>query len=970
VTPKDFVDKLLNLPDESSQRIFLREHASLLDDRTADALKEEADQILRADVQRSLETAALLQYLGDVSGNPHHRAMGLLAEANARSFGRAEHREAIEIYDQAASIYETHDHAVRQAQSQIGKLYALANLGQYTDALETGRWASRVLEKHAQWRLLAGLTVNLGIIHGRLGEDAEALALFDQSREQCSRLGPEGVPLLPLAEQNRAIVLRNLGQFEASIRSSHQAMEMLEELGQTSEAARARQNLALTYLVLGRNNEGLDLLDQVRDVFLADGRQRDAILVDLFVSDCLLQLRRFTEVVDSCQRIRSQFAELGTRFEVAQALLNEAVAWAGLGRHAEAKDALAEARRLFDTEGNRVWVAYADLELAALMLREGQAGESLVAAQACIALFREAGLPVKEAQADLMAARASAVLGRHAQSLRHVANALAIAEAREIPSLTYQCHHLLGGLAAARGEVETALAEYAQAVRELESLRGRLMVEFRADFSEDKQVVYEDAVDLCLVSGRVGQALDYAERAKSRALLDLLTHRLDLSLQAKTPADGPLVEELLSLRAERDRLYRRWEGDERAGEDDWSSADESRQRTRQRVLALEKQITELWHKLLVRDADYARDASLWQVRTEPIQPYLAPDTILVEFFATHGQIVAFLVTGDTVEVHRLTGALSEVQRLVQLFWLNVRTVPRSDPDRISHLTANAQALLQQLYALVLAPFEQALGRYHHLILVPHGPLHYLPFHALHDGESYLIERHEISYLPVASLLRYCRESRPATAGLLALGHSQGGRLPHAVQEATAIAAVSGGQTFVEDEATLRCLRERAADRRALHLATHGEFRPDNPLFSGLALADGWLTTLDICNLRLTASLVTLSACQTGQNVIAGGDELLGLMRAFIYAGAASVVLSLWQVEDRSTAQLMEAFYAKLAEGWRKAAALRHAQREFLVQQDIGDPASARTRAHPYFWAPFSLVGDAGPLWPAPPGHQT
>ena len=142
----------------------------------------------------------------------------------------------------------------------------------------------------------------------------------------------------------------------------------------------------------------------------------------------------------------------------------------------------------------------------------------------------------------------------------------------------------------------------------------------------------------------------------------------------------------------------------------------------------------------------------------------------------------------------------------------------------------------------------------------------------------------------------------------------------------------------------------------LHVATHGEFRPDNPLFSGLELAGGWLTTLDIFNLRLQASLVTLSGCQTGRSVVGGGDELLGLMRALLYAGAQSVVLSLWAVEDRSTARLMELFYGRLAQGWGKGAALRQAQVQLMQEGSVdGRPV------HPYAWAAFCLAGDSGAL---------
>jgi CHAT domain-containing protein len=139
----------------------------------------------------------------------------------------------------------------------------------------------------------------------------------------------------------------------------------------------------------------------------------------------------------------------------------------------------------------------------------------------------------------------------------------------------------------------------------------------------------------------------------------------------------------------------------------------------------------------------------------------------------------------------------------------------------------------------------------------------------------------------------------------------------------------------------------------IHLACHGDFHPDNPLFSGLALQDGWLTTLEIFNWRLSASLVTLSACQTGRGVVGGGDDLAGLMRAFLSAGARTLVLSQWAVADQATALLMRNFYRALASGEEKPSALRRAMLDLLH----GDPLNQ----HPYFWAPFFLVGDGGRL---------
>jgi CHAT domain-containing protein len=174
-------------------------------------------------------------------------------------------------------------------------------------------------------------------------------------------------------------------------------------------------------------------------------------------------------------------------------------------------------------------------------------------------------------------------------------------------------------------------------------------------------------------------------------------------------------------------------------------------------------------------------------------------------------------------------------------------------------------------------------------------------------------------------------------------------LPQAPQEAAAVAQLLGGDTYLEEAATLDQLQASATHSPILHLATHGDFNPDNPLFSGLRLFDGQLTTLDIFNLRLPASLVTLSACQTGRSVVGGGDELLGLMRAFLYAGASSLLLSRWPIHDAATRFFMVHFYRQLQAGHSQSEALRLTQHHFLSGQ-AGD-----AYCHPYYWATFFLV---------------
>jgi CHAT domain-containing protein len=952
------VETVLALDDGEARRQQLARHVAGLcpaeQDQLAAILKNQADQYVRAEINRTFQVACLINDLAELTGNRRYQALSLLAQGNGHVIGLADYPQGLACYDAAIALYGQLGDPLRQAQSQTARLWALASLGRYDEALAAGHAAAAVLEAHGEWLALAKLTSNVAAIYGRLGQDAEALTLFERTRDAYRRLGPAGeLPLLRV-ELNRAIVLRNLGRFQESIAANQAVLAAYQHsaVDQAAAIARAQQNLAVTYFVLGRYNEALALLDVARETFLADGQQRHAMLVELFTADCLLHLRRFSDVLEKSATARTLFQELGARFEEAQAILNQASALEGLRRYDQALLALAEARCLFEQEGNLVATADTDLRRAAVLLAQQQPAAALALAQNSAALFQERTLPTGEVRAHLLAARAALALNEIEPAEASVKQAVALAGRHDLPALTYQGHHLQGMLAARQGQPQAALAAYAQAIEAIERLYGRLMLEYRPDFAGDKGLVYEDAVLLCLEVDQPAQALAYAERAKSRALQELLSHRLNLRMEARSPADQPLVAELLQLRSERDRLYRRWETGERMAQRGHSDdlAAEQRQ-IEQTVLDLEKQITHLWHKLLVRNADYATDAALWQVRSEPIQPYLDDQTMLVEYFVAHDRLILFLVTADTCRAIHLPATVAQVQQLLQLFWLNLRSVPQSQPNRLAALTANAQAILRRLYGLLLEPVSADLAAYPRLIVVPHGPLHYLPFHALHDGRAYLLQNHEISYLPGASLLRFGRQGQPAAAGLLALGHSLDGRLPHAAAEAQAIATAWNGRALVEEAATLARFHEAAAEQRILHLATHGDFRPDNPLFSGLALADGWLTTLDIFNLRLSASLVTLSACQTGRHVIGGGDELMGLMRAFLAAGAASLLSTLWAVEDETTADLMHHFYHHLAAHSRKGEALRQAQCHFLTGP----------YAHPYFWAPFFLVGDPGPL---------
>ena len=316
---------------------------------------------------------------------------------------------------------------------------------------------------------------------------------------------------------------------------------------------------------------------------------------------------------------------------------------------------------------------------------------------------------------------------------------------------------------------------------------------------------------------------------------------------------------------------------------------------------------------------------------------------------------------------RLDGAAAALRRLMPLLRLNVErhAAAVAGGATTRALAANARGVLRHLNDALLAPVSPLLDGAARTVFVPYGPAHHVPFQALYDGEHYAIERMEIAYAPCAGLLEHFNARYAALAATpgaqdrraLVLAYAAGGTLPHVFDEALAVHDAIGGTMLRGEHASGARLRAEAPRGAILHLAAHAVFRPDDPLFSALYLSDGPLTTLDVFDLDLRCSLATLSACETALGVTGAGDELMGLSRAFLYAGASSLLLSLWKVEDRSTAALMRSFYGALARGADKAAALREAQLALLRGEHGADGAWSA----PYFWAPFALIGHAGPL---------
>jgi CHAT domain-containing protein len=290
--------------------------------------------------------------------------------------------------------------------------------------------------------------------------------------------------------------------------------------------------------------------------------------------------------------------------------------------------------------------------------------------------------------------------------------------------------------------------------------------------------------------------------------------------------------------------------------------------------------------------------------------------------------------------------VQHVLRLLQfqLSWARPGTATLT-PGSERSLMAAAQAHLRELYDALLAPIRPRLDAAH-LIFVPHDVLHYVPFHALFDGERHVIDSFTVSYAPSATIYALCEARKTNPSGPALILGVPDAQTPSIAGEVRALAGLMPQpELYVGAEATEEVLRARGEASRFGHIAAHGFFRGDNPMFSGIRLGGSYLTLYDLYNLKLPADLVSLSACVTGLNVIAAGDELLGLARGLFRAGAATLLLALWEVPDESTAEFMSAFYRRYVSTHDRAGALREATLEIREKYP-----------HPVHWAPFVLSG--------------
>jgi CHAT domain-containing protein len=945
VTTEELVEKLADISNERARRSLLKQHQRLWSPELAERLYQEVTLLVDSDLPRAERLAQAAGWLEKHTPDKLIRALCLRLIGHIL-YVRGNYGKALEHYDSASALYRELGQDLDIARTLSGSLQTLIFLGRYDEAFQRAQQAYEIFLHRGDTLRLARLESNIGNILYRLDRFEEALDRYQRAYAELSRLGnPQDIAACQL---NLAVCYISLNDFPRALEIYQKARLHCTEHNLPMTVAQVDYNIAYLYYLRGEYATSIDLYKQSRQHCEKLGDTYHMALCDLDQSEMYVELNLAEEGSQLAQQAARNFDRLGLGYEAAKATAFLALATHQQGASTRALELFDDARERFSREKNPVWPALIDLYKALVLFQLERYPESLQLVTSAYDFFSQSYLVEKAVLCELLLARLHLHDGSLLQAKEFCENALAKLQEAEAPALRYQAHFVLGQILEAGGDREAAHEAFRQAHGGLENLRSHLRSEeLKIAFLKNKLEIYESLVSLNLTEphkqSNLEKAFSYIEEAKSRSLADLISFRAH-ALQSVESQNTELVSRMKTLREELHWAYRQVDLQEQ------KTGQENRDRIRklrQQAHEHEAQLLQTLSDLRTTDMEFSVLQNGGAIDLETIRSNLRGKTLLLEYYTVKNDFYVCLLTRDHLEVFPLGPAdqLHESFRFLQ-FQLNKFSLGPDYTRRFSpRLLEATQDHLRSLYDKLIAPIRHRLSA-DHLIIVPHSFLHYIPFHALYDGAGYLMDEYSISYAPSASVYSLCCTKKTVAQNQsLILGISDA-LTPYIEEEVENVASVLPNPIrFQGENASDECLRTHGPDSRFVHIATHGLFRQDNPMFSSIQLGNTRLSLFDLYDLKLSADLVTLSGCGTGLSVVIGGDELLGLVRGLFYAGAKAVVVSLWDVNDQSTAQFMKAFYQQLQGNPDKARAMQAAMK--AVREKF---------PHPYHWAPFVLVG--------------
>lgn len=819
------------------------------------------------------------------------------------------------IGSDAAAAQSTADPAARLAElTQLAR--TATERGDVTRAETLLREALPIAEGAGDALAEASVLRALGRINETRGRQQDALAQFQGSMRAADRAGD---PALRVASRGGASVqLLGLSRFDEALAMAQAAFDIAQATTRPAIRAEALFVLAQAHGHVWNLDRAAALWASAIDAYREAGNTRGVALST-------------KQSVDT-SFARAEFDRAVADGEKAVDLLQGALQW--LVPETLARLALSEARR-GRVDAARGWSARARTELVT------------APAARHIFVLNDLGLVAIE-------------LGDLTQARADFTRVLDVA--KDLGNIEYEwrAHWGLGRAATASRDWPGAITSLERAIALVERLRQTIPeAGMRATFMTNRVGPYETLVEATMAGSaspddqRARAALHVAERARSRALADLLA-------EARARPSDPRLQ---AVREQEVAFGQRFSSTGRRVSDATDVA--ARAAALDELQGLEHEYEALVLKIRRENAAYAALALPRALTAAEISTMLAPDEALLEFLITEKRGFAWLARHDTVRGYEVPGqsVLAPQIRFLQAL-----------------LAANDGAAIQRLgsrlYDQLIKPAEPSLQGVRRLIIVPDGALQRVPFALLRVGDRWLVERYALALAPSATILERLRQSpsRDASRPLLALaspdapaGHAALfdmdaralGTLTYASQEVAEAAWLMGAPASdrrTGPAATEQVLKSPDAGAyRIVHLAAHAIVDEIVPRRSAVLLTpggtdDGLLQVSEIANLSLSADLVVLAACRSHVGRLVRGEGLLSLGRAFIHAGARAIVATSWTVDDRETAWLMREFYRALQNGLAPDEALQRAQRRAL--------AAGSRHASPASWGAFLIIGDA------------
>lgn len=930
---------------------------------TIAALKRRVDDAKLRNAHHALQIAEVAQAVATHSTLPEAQALALWARGNAL-YHLSRYQEALTCYQRAESLYAEQGKSLEVAGLQLNQVAVLQDMSDFQTALSLAAQARAICQEvgaPAQ-RYLAILEMNVGAAYQQIGDLAAALAAYDRGRALLTAL--DEVVETARIDINRANVLQEMGRFDAAAALYQTARAVLAETGHDQEVARADHNLGKLAYRRGQYQAALRFLEAAHSGFAAIPNPTEVATVNLYRSFVYRDLNLLQETISLAAAAEPTFKRESAHWMRAMSLINQGIGYQRLGVYPLAEQLLVRARRLLWRQGAYTRVVALDVDRATLALEAGRSATAQRLARRVERQFDPDTWPALTARTHILLARCALARAQPnpTVALRHAAAARSIAETYDLPE-SAAAAHALGGAYEAAGDLPAAWQQYQAALYAIESLRARLPLDdLRMGFMDDKLPMYAAAVRLGLHFASPAQVLAALNLAHTAPLA-----RLSPSLTEPAPSDADLRTRLQTLRET-------WHWYQSKLEDiaDLHADPQPERRAsemdvlRQNLRDLEAEIADLVRRRQVRTSasmpvgttpappSALLEAAAAETFRADLQQRLGPRAVLLHYFVSADQFGAAVLTSDDLHLVPNLVAAAALQRVLRSWRFQLEHGPARVSPQARRQTATAH--LSRLYQALVAPLEPYLTACEHVFLVIPPGWHDLPFAALFDGQAYLVERWQLTYLSAPEVLLHSAPTSfvPGHTGephALIVGYSENGRLPHTVVEArqVALALQSNMPTtcWMEDAATIAHLRAGIQTSHLLHLATHALFRPDNPFFSWMRLADARLTVADLYELTLPQRpLVVLSACETGRGQPRGGG-LWGMGRGFLAAGAAGLIVSLWKIEDQAAAQVMADLYTHLLPMQARiapSAALCQAQRLACARGE-----------HPFGWASFIFI---------------